>query len=59
MLLFQIDAQTPRYFMKTFASTNIAGDAATLRFNGSAVWAYGSKRANHVGLSKTYIPVVC
>jgi hypothetical protein len=45
--------------MKTFATTNTAGDSATLRFNGSAVWAFGSKRSNHVCLVKAPgIPVV-
>lgn len=39
--------------MKTFRSTTNGGNSATLRFNGTGIWAFGAKRLNHVSIPQT------
>jgi hypothetical protein len=40
--------------LKTFTSTTTGGNSATLRFNGTGIWAFGAKRLNHVSDSRFY-----
>ncbi|WVF73070.1 hypothetical protein IAT40_007889 [Kwoniella sp. CBS 6097] len=42
-----LDDQTDNYFLKTFAATRNDGDWMSFTFNGTAVYIYGAKRANH------------
>ncbi|KAI5454441.1 hypothetical protein NCC49_004493 [Naganishia albida] len=41
------DTKIGQYFSKNFAKTRTVGDRAELRFNGTGIWAYGSRRESH------------
>ncbi|GHJ84900.1 hypothetical protein NliqN6_1302 [Naganishia liquefaciens] len=41
------DTQKYLYFDQTYTSTRNEGDTAVLRFNGTGIWAFGAKRADH------------
>ncbi|KAJ9111348.1 hypothetical protein QFC19_001116 [Naganishia cerealis] len=43
----EIDTKTGLYFRGTFASSQDDAQSATLKFNGTGIWAYGAKRPNH------------
>jgi hypothetical protein len=49
------DSKVGQYFNKNFAKTRTVGDTAELRFNGSAIWAYGSRRESHVSLRLLFL----
>ncbi|WVR00251.1 hypothetical protein IAU59_007394 [Kwoniella sp. CBS 9459] len=41
------DDQTSKYFKETFMATKTDGDSVSFTFNGTAIYIYGAKRANH------------
>ncbi|KAJ9095682.1 hypothetical protein QFC21_005554 [Naganishia friedmannii] len=43
----ELDTKTPLYYGGTFASSIDDGQNATLKFNGTGIWAFGAKRENH------------
>ncbi|KAJ9114709.1 hypothetical protein QFC22_005585 [Naganishia vaughanmartiniae] len=43
----EVDTKTPLYYGGTFASSIDDGQNATLKFNGTGIWAFGAKRENH------------
>lgn len=46
-VLIEVDTKTPLYYGATFASSIDDGQTATLKFNGTGIWAFGAKRENH------------
>ncbi|OCF39001.1 hypothetical protein I317_07218 [Kwoniella heveanensis CBS 569] len=42
-----LDDQTDKYFKQTSMATKTDGDSVSFTFNGTAVYIYGAKRANH------------
>jgi hypothetical protein len=47
-VLVWVDTKLGMYFSKSFTSSTKKGETAQLKFNGTGIWAYGSKRWNHV-----------
>ena len=55
MFCFFLGFKTPRYAQGgTFTLTNATSASATINFNGTSIWVYGSKRPNHSAYQATF-----
>lgn len=43
-----VDPKLSMYFKKSYTSSSKKGETAQLKFHGTGIWAYGSRRGNHV-----------